>query len=684
MFKNIVNSKLFYFGVALRVAAIVLFSQTVALDYYIPFIEATKFSPFDPWFEWTSTGGSSLAFPYGYSMWMLFWPLSIITSWLNLEAVFGYFATLFIFELLAVSSLQQLSQAKPNYILLFFWLSPIPILVSYVYGFNDIVPVSLLLLSLQYIKKMDWRLSALFVTLAASAKLSMLISLPVLALYFINNKNLHIYILPFAKHLVTFGILFSIPFALSNSGISMLFSNPELGKLLELKFNFFDGELLVVPFVFSMFLFWIWRIRRMNIEMLLSLQAISFMGFTLFIPSVPGWFLWSLPFLVFHELRGQKHSIILVQAYSLVYCLFVFTSNPPIFDSLAIDIEVLSMRLTSQYFGQVDGTIYTVLVAVGILSCIDTFHRSIANNSFFLALRRPFVIGIAGDSSTGKDTLASALVELLGPKSTINLSGDDYHKYDRNKKIWNVVTHLNPVANHLDIFYRDVAKLRAGQPISKRHYDHVSGILGNQKNILSGDFIIVSGLHALMFDKLRSLYDLRVFLEMEDSLKQYFKLRRDVLFRNKTVRDTEISISRRRPDYLRFIQPQADAADVVFTLSNSALADINADPASLDLSLSIKLKRGNSEDKLIRAMIGICECSVIPYDTTTNDHIGFKIAGRPNSSQIALAANKICPEMAEFYNQPTFWKEGMLGLIQLTMTVIISGQMSRRGRNETI
>ena len=257
------------------------FGQTVALDYYIPFIEATKFSPMDPWLEWTSTGGSSLAFPYGYSMWMLFWPFAIITSWLKLEIIFGYFATLFLFELLAISSLQQLSQAKPNYILLFFWLSPIPILVSYVYGFNDIVPVSLLLLGLQYIKKMDWRLSALFVTLAASAKLSMLISLPVLALYFINNKNLHIHILPFAKPAITFGILFSVPFALSNSGISMLFSNPELGKLLELKFNF-DGELLVVPFVFSMFLFWIWRIRRMNIEMLLALQAISFMGFTFF------------------------------------------------------------------------------------------------------------------------------------------------------------------------------------------------------------------------------------------------------------------------------------------------------------------------------------------------------------------------------------------------------------------
>ena len=75
----------------------------------------------------------------------------------------------------------------------------------------------------------------------------------------------------------------------------------------------------------------------------------------------------------------------------------------------------------------------------------------------------------------------------------MNLSGDDYHKYDRGKKIWDRVTHLNPSANHLDMFADDVARFARGVAVKKRSYDHKTGILSREATIKPSDFNLISG-----------------------------------------------------------------------------------------------------------------------------------------------------------------------------------------------
>ena len=48
--------------------------------------------------------------------------------------------------------------------------------------------------------------------------------------------------------------------------------------------------------------------------------------------------------------------------------------------------------------------------------------------------RRPFVIGISGDSGSGKDTFANSIEGLFGKHSVTKLSGDDYHLWDRKSR----------------------------------------------------------------------------------------------------------------------------------------------------------------------------------------------------------------------------------------------------------
>ena len=42
--------------------------------------------------------------------------------------------------------------------------------------------------------------------------------------------------------------------------------------------------------------------------------------------------------------------------------------------------------------------------------------------------------------------------DVFGDHSSVILSGDNYHYWDRNKPSWKLLTHLHPSANNLELF----------------------------------------------------------------------------------------------------------------------------------------------------------------------------------------------------------------------------------------
>ena len=108
----------------------------------------------------------------------------------------------------------------------------------------------------------------------------------------------------------------------------------------------------------------------------------------------------------------------------------------------------------------------------------------------------------AGDSGAGKDTFADAMSRLFGNHSIVGLSRDDYRLWDRHKPMWQVMTHLNPMANDLEGFSRDLATLTDGERYQARHYDHSIGKMSRLLKIQSNDFII-EGLHNLYLPQLK-------------------------------------------------------------------------------------------------------------------------------------------------------------------------------------
>jgi uridine kinase len=239
-------------------------------------------------------------------------------------------------------------------------------------------------------------------------------------------------------------------------------------------------------------------------------------------------------------------------------------------------------------------------------------RESISKNDFFLLSRKPFVIGIAGDSGSGKDTLADALESLFGNHSVTKISGDDYHLYDRKKPVWKLVTHLNPIANNLEKFAHDLADLANNKNILTRNYNHETGKLSHPIKIKSNDIIISSGLHALFFPELRDLYNLSIYLDIDENLRRYFKFKRDLNKRSQSLAYISKSLAKREVDSNKFIRPQAIFADLIFSLKPATpnSIKIKKDKKLPPLKLIVRSPYGLNESTITHTLISLSSLKV--------------------------------------------------------------------------
>ena len=331
---NVTSISTFFFnpifltGLLLRLALIFNLIPTAVTDWYVPFLEvSTSLFTIDPWTVWSSSGGSPEAFPYGIAMWMAFVPLIITAKLTGLTLFFAYYATLLIADLLLFFALKRILPSKQRLILLCYWLSPIVILSSYGLGLNDLIPTLFLLMSFIYIKEIRPVLSSTFLAAAISAKFSMLIAVPFFAIYFLRNQRLRHHYLKFLISFIVAVLLFEVPHISSNPGVQMLFTNPEMMQIYQLKISSVSGfSVYAVPLVYIIMLFITWRVRRLNFDLFQATAGLTLFSIVVLTPASPGWFVWSVPFLVYYQSLSRYLGVFLVGIFSSIYFLITFRS----------------------------------------------------------------------------------------------------------------------------------------------------------------------------------------------------------------------------------------------------------------------------------------------------------------------------------------------------------------------
>ncbi|NYT21221.1 MAG: phosphoribulokinase [Methanomicrobiales archaeon] len=191
------------------------------------------------------------------------------------------------------------------------------------------------------------------------------------------------------------------------------------------------------------------------------------------------------------------------------------------------------------------------------------FHAALS------AIPGTYIIGVAGDSGSGKTTFTAALRHLFGDRLVSTITLDDYHLYDREERRIRNITPLAPEANNLEGLEEDLRTLKAGRPVRKKVYNHTTGMLEGPVEFSPSRILILEGLHTLFTPGLRELMDFSLYVDPAPDVKREWKIKRDTGKRGYSEVEVMEEIRRRQADYSRYIAPQRKCADAVVTISFS-------------------------------------------------------------------------------------------------------------------
>lgn len=147
------------------------------------------------------------------------------------------------------------------------------------------------------------------------------------------------------------------------------------------------------------------------------------------------------------------------------------------------------------------------------------------------------LVGIAGGSCSGKTTLAAAVAGALGEGTAVVIPHDAYYR-DLAHLALGARARRNfdePAALDNERLLADLVCLRAGGVIDLPSYDFTTHARrADGTPIASRPVIIVEGILILAVERLRALFDLRVFVDASAETRLRRRLSRDVLERGRS------------------------------------------------------------------------------------------------------------------------------------------------------
>ena len=180
---------------------------------------------------------------------------------------------------------------------------------------------------------------------------------------------------------------------------------------------------------------------------------------------------------------------------------------------------------------------------------------------------RPFVIGMAGGSGSGKTTISESIVEQIGPDHVALIAHDAYyrHRPELSYEERTLVNYDHPDSLETELLIAHMKDLAAGRSIQQPLYDFSRHLRRPEAVIVAPrPVVLIEGILILVEPGLRRIMDLRVFVDTDPDVRVLRRVERDMRGRGRSfdsvVRQYFATV---RPMHLQFVEPSKRYADVI-------------------------------------------------------------------------------------------------------------------------
>lgn len=177
------------------------------------------------------------------------------------------------------------------------------------------------------------------------------------------------------------------------------------------------------------------------------------------------------------------------------------------------------------------------------------------------------IVGIAGGTGSGKTTVVKKIMQYFPVEQVVIIPQDSY--YRDNKEIpleeRQKINFDHPDSVEFELLIEHLKKLKKGRSIEMPVYSYLTCLRAEETiKIKPARVVIVEGILILTDPGLRSMLDIKVFVDADADDRLGRVIQRDIIERGRSV----MAVLERyhdtvKPSHLQFIEPSKRYADVI-------------------------------------------------------------------------------------------------------------------------
>lgn len=188
-------------------------------------------------------------------------------------------------------------------------------------------------------------------------------------------------------------------------------------------------------------------------------------------------------------------------------------------------------------------------------------------------------IGVYGGTGSGKTTIVEKIVSEF-PSSDIQVISQDSYYKDNSDLSFEERCGLNfdhPDAIDFELLYQHVLALKNGETIQQPVYSfQTHNRTAETISISPKKILIIEGILILNYPKLRSFFDLKVFVDARSDMRMERRVSRDIIERGRTPEEVlKRYMKTLKPMHQQFIEPMKIHADFIIENHKNAPVELS-------------------------------------------------------------------------------------------------------------